>query len=646
MQANLDASIGDLITRIEQTYGCILENRSPSRINATKHVLKKIAQVVEECAQFIVKYSEPKSFCTSITAVLSHSIQNLIFFIGRRLGKNVFSGTADKVANYSSKLDKLIQELRDQALLNVQDDVQQIRENHSLDLMAYAGGAGLIKAKKCLDGTRTDILHEVVDWMNNSDATAPRIYWLYGQAGKGKSAIAHTIALQAGDLGMLWSCFCFSRVRQHEGLVMKLFPTIARDLADRDLRLRPLLAEVVTNNRSLRDTADIAEQWQKLIVEPLSHLEGSSTGNVVLIIDALDESGAKDTRAAFLEVLAGYAAKPLANIRILLTSRPLVDITKVLNAAEHIQARSLDDINAELTIHDIRLYISARLKSRGNSFSDENLHQLAAKSDGVFEWARLACDYISDSFGVSAQTRLKQIMSHAPGNGRTLLDEMYTTFLNEVTKGSSDEFAVFCSVMRQLLWLKKPLPISALDVMRAKFPQEDDHYSVRDILHSMASLLSGTSDASTPVRPIHASFYDFLLDEHRSGKFFIRQGDIHRDIATASFSVMQAGLCFNICGLDTSYVSNSEVADLEMRVEENIPPHLLYACQFWATHLKDVRYDAELAKLVDWLVTGEHMLFWLEALGVSKLIREAYGALVFAEKWLQVRLWSPLCMSC
>ena len=35
---------------------------------------------------------------------------------------------------------------------------------------------------------------------------------------------------------------------------MKLFPTIARDLADRDLRLRPLLARVITNNHSLRDT--------------------------------------------------------------------------------------------------------------------------------------------------------------------------------------------------------------------------------------------------------------------------------------------------------------------------------------------------------------------------------------------------------
>ena len=578
--------------------------------------------------------------CTLILIRESH------LFIGIRLGKNVLSETASKVANYNSKLDMLMQDLRDQALLNIQYDVQQIRENLSLDFLAYAGGVGLIKAKKCLDGTRTDILKEVMDWVDNTRATAPRVYWLYGQAGKGKSAIAHTIALHAQNLGMLGSCFCFSRVRQHEGLHMKLFPTIARDLADRDLRLRALLAEIITNNRSLRDTADIAEQWQKFIIETLSRLEGSSTGNVVVVIDALDESGAEATRAAFLEVLAACDAKLPANIRILLTSRPLVDIGKVLKTAQHVQARSLDAIDAELTIRDIRLYISTRLKSLGDTFSDENLQRLAAKSDGVFEWARLACDFISHPISVIARKRLREIMSHSPGDGRTLLDAMYTTFLNELTKGSADVLAVFRSVMRQLLWLKKPLPISALDFMRARFPQEDDRYPVGDILQWMASLLSGTNEASIPVHPLHASFYDFLLDEDRSREFFIRQGDIHRDVAVASLSVMQAGLRFNICGLETSYVPNSEVADLERRVEESIPPHLLYACQFWATHLKDAGFDAGLAKLVGWLFTGEQILFWLEALGVSKLISEAHWDLVSAEGWLQVRLCGPLWMSC
>ena len=561
-----------------------------------------------------------------------------MFSIGRRLGKNVFSETVTKVTNYNSKLDQLMQEFRDRALLGVQYDVQQIREDLNLGSLVYAGRVGLNQEKQCLDGTRTQILNEVVDWMNNTDGTAPRIFWLHGQAGKGKSAIAHTIALQAKNLGILGSCFCFTRDRQNEGLHTKLFPTIARGLADRDLRLRPLLAKVISSDHSLTDTADVMSQWEKLIVEPLSRLEGSSIGNVVVVIDALDESGAVSTRMTLLKALAACGAKLPANIRILLTSRPLMDIWEALNATQHVHAQSLDDIAVESTRGDIRLYMSHRLKTLGDTCTDENLQQLAAKSDGVFEWARLACDFIFQcQVRPIAKKRLEEILSQAPGDGRILLDTMYTTFLTEITQESSDMLEMFWSVMRQILWSKEPLPISTLDFIRDRFPRADDHYDVGDILRLMASLLSGTTEISTPVRPLHASFYDFLLDKNRSRKFFVEQKDVHRDLAFASVSVMQAYLRFNICGLETSYVVNADIADLDKRVEKNIPPHLHYACRFWAAHLQDVEFDAGLARLVGQFITGEQVLFWLEALGVSKLIREAYWVLTTAESWFQVR---------
>ena len=100
--------------------------------------------------------------------------------------------------------------------------------------------ARLNEAKKCLDGMRIEILNEIIDWINNTDPATLPIFWLYRQAGKGKLAIVHTIALQAQNLSMLGSCFFFSHVKQHEQLHMKLFPTIMCDLADCDIHLRPL----------------------------------------------------------------------------------------------------------------------------------------------------------------------------------------------------------------------------------------------------------------------------------------------------------------------------------------------------------------------------------------------------------------------
>ena len=60
----MEASIPELNARIKQTYELILENRAPSKINAAKDVLAEIAPVIQECAQFIAKYSEIMSFCT------------------------------------------------------------------------------------------------------------------------------------------------------------------------------------------------------------------------------------------------------------------------------------------------------------------------------------------------------------------------------------------------------------------------------------------------------------------------------------------------------------------------------------------------------------------------------------------------------
>ena len=187
-----------------------------------------------------------------------------------------------------------MQEFRDHPVPNIQYGAKHIYEDFASDFLERAERVGLNEAKKCLEGTRTEILIDIIDWINNKDAATPRIFWLYGQAGKGKSAIAHTIALHAQNVGILGSCFCFSRVRQHEELHMKLFPTIAHDLAGRDLRVRRLLDEVVAKNYSSKKRPDILEEWQKLIAKPLSKLKGSFTGNFVVIIDEIGRASCRE----------------------------------------------------------------------------------------------------------------------------------------------------------------------------------------------------------------------------------------------------------------------------------------------------------------------------------------------------------------
>ena len=249
------------------------------------------------------------------------------------------------------------------------------------------------------------------------------------------------------------------------------------------------------------------EDWQKLIMEPLSRLEDSFKENVMVVMDALDESGAEHLRKAILHVLATYSAKLSANLQILLASWLLLDIGEVLNTNPSILVRSLDEIDNKFTMHNIHLYISTQLRGIGGTFSEQDFQQLTAKSNGIFEWACLACDFVSPWNGIIPNKAFNELMSHTPGNGRTLLDEMYTVFLKDLIRGSEAHHMAFCSVMQQIgvLWLVQPLvPISVLNFLCDKFPWRANCYPVSFVLNCMASLLAGATNKSIPVHPLHA----------------------------------------------------------------------------------------------------------------------------------------------
>ncbi|KIK24647.1 hypothetical protein PISMIDRAFT_645301 [Pisolithus microcarpus 441] len=151
----------------------------------------------------------------------------------------------------------------------------------------------------------------------------------------------------------------------------------------------------------------------------------------------------------------------------------------------------------------------------------------------------------------------------------------------------------------------------------------------------MAPLLSGITDRGSVVRPLHASFYDFLTDEKRSGVYFVGGSSIHGLLAFASLHTLCHDLKFNICGLESSYLKNADVVDLQERVNKNISGSLSYSCQNWAHHLQKTNFDSTLAALVKDIVGCEKLLFWLEALSLLNGLGYATGALPIVITWLE-----------
>jgi hypothetical protein len=516
--------------------------------------------------------------------------------------------------------------------------------------MVYVDGAGRNTSKGCLAGTREDILSEIKDWVDKTGEDEPRIFWLSGTAGKGKSAIAHTIANWFHGRGGPVACFCFDRTR--EKLEDKMFTTIARDLADRDPDMWRALAHAVRDDKNLRHTHDIMMQWTKLIL-PVTAASKAIDASALIVIDALDESGDERSREQILHVLAGKLDSSIsqlpANVRILITSRPLKDIQESLHGNCHVHHVSMDDtshVSTESSQHDIRLYISHRLRDLHShrGFDETHFERLARKSDGLFEWARLACEYIkTNKLGVEPMDQFENLITVSGtsecNTGTRLLDNMYRLILGELMPEAENKRAIsrVRSVMGQILASSEPLSMAALTAIRQQFSGEAAQFNVEGVIGRLGSLLTGTTDSHTPIRPLHASFYDFLTNESQSGKFFIDVSLVKRDLAFASLRVMKKELRFNICSLDNSYLPNSAVSDLEKRVKDSISSQLSYSCRFFGTHVRSTPFEQELAEELRAFFNEECLLFWLEALALMHDLSGSIQCLSSIADWLTVR---------
>ena len=475
------------------------------------------------------------------------------------------------------------------------------------------------------------IIEEIIQWVNspNGDDT-PRMFLLSGVAGSGKSAISHTIANLFYRQKRLGSSYCFARADTANRRPDNLLSTIALNIADVDEHWKKSLADIVKGDRSLRTTISAAEQFEKFILEPAKAL--TTVGPILIVIDAPDESAEGLSRTNLLDTLAKGISDLPSNFRILMTTRPEPDIVSAFKDNRHTLCKSMDTIDEASNKADIGLFIEAHLSdvsSLEKEWPNKRWCQMLVEgSEGHFQWASTACRAIKDPKGVLPPTeRLSNFIKPSASK----LDGLYLEVLCQVFHGRDSDAVSLCKlVMGWILATKEPLSISAHSELRG------DNL-VESILPQLGSFLSGVDQQHSPIRPLHASFFDFLTDRTRSTEaYYVDKSEQNRSLTLSSLRVMKSGLRFNIAGLETSHCRNADVPDLAMRIQKEIPPHLSYGCRFWADHLGVTAYDTDILNEVkDFL--HYRLLYWLEVLSLIKKVNMASGMLLSVVRWNQVR---------
>ena len=469
----------------------------------------------------------------------------------------------------------------------------------------------------------------IVDWVNNLDSERGLI--LFGQAGTGKSAIAHEVARRFANMHRLSSSFINRRAEGSKPYL--LFTTLARDLADRYPSFKAALGRAIQDDTSRRIGArDYSTLFESLLQQPLRDLH--LVGPILIVIDALDESGDTSGSSGLHSFLADHISELPSNFRILITSRPEKDIVDVFSRASAVRLIQTNDPNLSASVHsDISSYIQGHLDP--NTFQQYGA-KLASKAEGLFQWAAVACGYIcSPPPGLTKRKCIHSILALSSNFEQLdLLNNLYI----QVLEGYFTTPTVrqqFQSIVGPLVTAFEPLSIHSLTTLRQFAPVDDpdDDEAVSAIISHLGSLLSNVTLPKLPIIPLHASFHDFLTNKERSGDFYIDLNDAHHQLVTSCIGLMLHNLKFNICNLETSYLANSDIPNLQSHITKHIGSALSYACCFWDDHLKLISFNLNLTTKLQ-LFFKEKFLFWLEVLSLIDSVSLAPLALSSMKVWL------------
>ncbi|KAJ3746062.1 hypothetical protein DFH05DRAFT_1442776 [Lentinula detonsa] len=455
-------------------------------------------------------------------------------------------------------------------------------------------GTWLDKDKVCLEGTRTDIIEEISQWIESPNGSQTLLFC--GEAGTGKSTISHTIGskfeLQLGAF------FGFNRTFAEARTPSNALCTIAYRLGIKFPEIATALLAIIRANPNVLESTSILELWKTLIVDP-AQVMADSGQQVLIIIDALDESGKREEdgpRDKLLSLLFVRLNELPQGFHVFITSHPEGDVMQYLQGQDSLDTQAIQVqymSNIQGTNDDIYKYVCSRMmkKTASGKLEEHQCKILAERAGEFFQWADIVCTFVrgQGKGGIFVTKRFERFMNlnKSSSNDLHALDKLYEFIFNDALDvHDEDAMTGYRSIMSQVLAAFEPLSQATLQRLQI----EDDGDTVSSVLSFLGSLFTGISNSdNTQVRPVHTSVLDFLLDEKRSKGFRVdlRQG--HELLAKGSFHVMFRVLHFNMGNLESSYVMNSEIKDLETKLSNTLTPEIIYACCWWDLHLQNMK---------------------------------------------------------
>lgn len=525
--------------------------------------------------------------------------------------------------------------------------VQKIDKDLDLAKLPSADGAAFDSYHNqhdthCHPDTRVALLDNILRW--SKDPRGKCIYWISGMAGTGKSTVARTLAHKFAATGDLAASFFFKRGEGDRGSAKRFFPTIANQM----VRRRPKLVPAV--RATIEQTPDISEkqmkdQFEGLILRPLTSMKSrtGSTDLLVVVIDALDECENDNDVRILLRLLS--QAQRIKNIRfrILVTSRPEMPVRLGFNEIGQVahQDVHLHEIAKNTIDHDISAYLTDELKKIQIARSLEAdwpgaaiFRDLVQRASPLFIFAATMCRFLGDP-DWDPQEQLEIILRYSQ-NEASKLDPTYLPVFDRLLFDCDDRKAdvlidEFIRIVGSIIIFQEPLPVAGISRLLKVTRGTVDRRLSR--LHSVLDI---PTDTVQPVRLLHLSFRDFLLDPTKRKKFvfWVDEYQAHTFVARQCLQLLSRPdvLKQDICGLGSPGALRSTISN--QTLEQSLPAEVQYACRYWIEHAARSKGGDLWDSAYKFFKVS--FLYWLEAMCVMGRLLDALAAVTLLQKEVTV----------
>lgn len=446
---------------------------------------------------------------------------------------HISGGEFHATSNYISDGEPLIKNyviwLTNALCLATDQSLKPLHKQVALNAILNAGGRA--DEVRCHPGTRKDLIRLIEEWASDAHrGLVPRLCWLSGPAGAGKTAIVQTIAERRIGRKEPQANFFFFRADVSRSTAKPLVPTLLYQVIQPELYpgVKNTVASALSEDPLLLDTPNIQHKVNQLLRIPLEAIRESFplAHPLMLIIDGLDECDTNGSQQQIIRALGSLVADEKSPFIVLLASRKEHHIEMAVQSIdESVQRIFLDETYSP--DDDITLFVKdefCRIKTTHPLAgtldqtwpSYQDIKNIVTKSSGQFIYAATVMRFISQSRAspdLSLQ-KVQGIVSVGKTSPFLHLDTIYTYILSQ----ADDWEATYDLLAVQVVLEATDISVGISGILG----MYKSRYS-KSLIASCVSDLSAIVrlDKHGILRIYHKSLEDFLLNKERSGEYWI-----------------------------------------------------------------------------------------------------------------------------